>query len=74
MLSLRQRAAVLLVPWAFVALYAAIYVLVLLPRALGGSAFGDVIGVIVAAIWIVFAVAAVTFSRDVLRGQWPLES
>lgn len=72
-LTARQRGAVLLVPWAFVALYAVIYLLFLFPRVLGGGVLA-IIGVLVAVVWLVFAVAAVTFSRDVLRGLWPSET
>jgi hypothetical protein len=62
---------VLLVPWVFVIVYAAMYVLLVLPRATSGSVLGAIMGVIIAGVWVVFAVAAVTFSRDVLTGRWP---
>jgi hypothetical protein len=59
------------VPWGFVVVYAAIYVMFVLPRATSGSVLGAIAGVIIAAVWVVFSVAAVTFSRDVLTGRWP---
>jgi hypothetical protein len=70
-LSALQRARVLLVPWSFLAIYAAIYILFVLPRAAHGSVFGLIAAVVIAAVWLIFAVAAVTFSRDVLAGGWP---
>ena len=67
-LNRRQRASALCVPWSFVAVYAVLYVTVFLPRAHEG--FGALIGAFVGLVWVVFAVAAVTFSRDVLTGHW----
>jgi hypothetical protein len=70
-LSAQQRLQVLLVPWVFVAVYAAIYVALVVPRALNGHILGMCIGAVIGAVWVIFAVAAVTFSRDVLAGRWP---
>jgi hypothetical protein len=67
-LNRRQRASAICVPWTFVAVYAVVYATLLLPRAHDG--FGVVVSALVGVIWLVFAVAAVTFSRDVVTGRW----
>ena len=70
-LTTSERVQVLLVPWGFVAIYAAIYVGLVLPRAASGHVLAVIVAAIIACVWLVFAVAAVTFSRDVLAGRWP---
>jgi hypothetical protein len=69
-MSAVQRLGVLAVPWIFVAVYAALYLALLLPRVQYGG-LAVLVAVVAAAVWCSFAVAAVTFSRDVLAGRWP---
>ena len=66
-----QRLGVLLLPWGFVVLFGAMYVGFVLPRVRDGHLLDVVFGVFVGFVLAVFALAAVTFSRDVLTGRWP---
>jgi hypothetical protein len=66
-----ERLAVLLVPWTFVTVFCGLYAEFLLPRVREGHAFAVSLGVFVTFVLIVFVIAAVTFSRDVLTGRWP---
>jgi hypothetical protein len=59
------------VPWLFLILFAAIYVTVALPRVLEGHALAICLGAFVALVFVVFTVAAITFSRDVVLNRWP---
>jgi hypothetical protein len=63
--------AVIALPWAFVAVFGALYATLLLPRALEGRLLAIVLAVFVAMVLVSFVVAAVTFSRDVLTGAYP---
>ena len=63
--------AALAVPWVFLAVYAALYWVLVLPRAASGQWLAVCVGAFVALVFVVFLVAAVTFSRDVLSGAWP---
>ncbi len=67
---LRKAVAVAL-PWVFVVAYAAIYVLVLVPRMRDGHFLALCAGAFVALVFVVFFVAAITFSRDVVLDRWP---
>jgi hypothetical protein len=62
---------VLTVPWLFLCIFGALYVLVLLPRMLEGAFVALCLGGFVALVFVSFVVAAITFSRDVLSGRWP---
>jgi hypothetical protein len=62
---------VLIAPWAFVCVFAAVWVAVLVPRALEGHAALACIMILAGLALASFVVAAVTFSRDVLNGRWP---
>jgi hypothetical protein len=66
-----QRIRVLIAPWAFVALFAVVWVGILVPRALGGQAALICISVLAGLALLSFVIAAVSFSRDVLAGRWP---
>ena len=61
----------LLVPWVFLCVFAAVYALVLLPRMRDGAFLALCLGAFVAFVFVCFFVAALTFSRDVLTGRWP---
>ena len=66
-----RKAAALLVPWAFLAAFAALYVTFVVPRLLGGQVLALCVGAFVSLVFLVFFVAAVTFSRDILLDRWP---
>jgi hypothetical protein len=51
--------------------FAALYVLFALPRVRQGQAVAVCLGAFVALVFVVFLVAAVTFSRDVVLDRWP---
>jgi hypothetical protein len=59
------------VPWLFLAAFAALYVVFALPRVRDGQPLAICLGAFVALVFVVFFVAAVTFSRDVLHRRWP---
>jgi hypothetical protein len=66
-----RKLAALVVPWAFVCVFATLYVLVFLPRLRDAPWPALCLGAFVALVFVSFVVAAVTFSRDVLAGRWP---
>jgi len=66
-----QRVGVLIAPWTFVGLFAALWLGVLAPRALDGHAALICLNLLAASALVAFVCAAVTFSRDVLSGRWP---
>ena len=66
-----QRIGVLVAPWLCVGLLAAFWLGVLVPRAFEGHAALICLNLLMASALASFAWAAVTFSRDVLRGRWP---
>ena len=72
-LSATQRLAVLAVPWLFLCAFTAVWLLVLIPRAVEGHAALICICAFATLALGTFLVAAITFSRDVLRGRWPTE-
>jgi hypothetical protein len=65
------KLAALLVPWAFLCVFAALYSTFLLPRMRDGHVAALCLGAFVALVFVSFFVAAITFSRDVLAGRWP---
>jgi hypothetical protein len=67
-----RKLATLLVPWAFLVVFGVLYVLVLLPRVRDGAWLAICVGAFVALVFLSFLAAAVTFSRDVLTGRWPI--
>ena len=71
LLRRRQQVAVLVAPWTFVVVFSAIWLGVLVPRALAGPPIVVLIGVFAGCALVTFWLAAVTFSRDVLGGRWP---
>ena len=66
-----QKLALLVLPWLFLIVFAYLYLTVLLPRALAGHLLSLCLGAFVAMVFVTFAVAALTFSRDVLSGKYP---
>ncbi len=58
-------------PWVFLVVFAALYLLLALPRVREGQPLAICLGAFVALVFVVFLVAAVTFSRDVLTSRWP---
>jgi hypothetical protein len=59
------------VPWLFLAAFATIYIVLALPRVRDGQPLAVCLGAFVALVFVVFFVAALTFSRDVLQNRWP---
>jgi len=66
-----RKVAAIAVPWVFLAAFATLYWLFALPRLLDGQFFAICLGAFIALVFVVFLVAAVTFSRDVAQGRWP---
>jgi hypothetical protein len=69
--SAGRKAAAIAVPWVFLAAFATIYLLFALPRIRDGQWLATCLGAFIGLVFIVFLVAAVTFSRDVLLERWP---
>jgi hypothetical protein len=59
------------VPWVFLAVFASVYILLALPRVRDGHPLAICLGAFVAFVFVVFFVAAITFSRDVVLDHWP---
>jgi Na+/proline symporter len=70
-LSALRKVGVLLVPWGFLCVFAALYLGLLWPRLREGQLAALCIGGFAALVFVSFVVAAVTFSRDVLLDHWP---
>jgi hypothetical protein len=70
-LSTVRKVGVLLVPWGFLVVFAMVYAAVVVPRLRDGQLVAMCIGGVAALVFVSFAVAAVTFSRDVVSGRWP---
>jgi hypothetical protein len=66
-----RKVIAIAVPWIFLAAFAAVYLLLALPRVRDGHPLAICVGAFVALVFAVFFVAAVTFSRDVLTSHWP---
>jgi hypothetical protein len=66
-----RKIGVLLVPWAFLCVFAALYIGVLVPRLGEGHLAVVCVGGFAALVFGCFFVAAITFSRDVLLDRWP---
>jgi hypothetical protein len=69
--SITRKAAAILVPWVFLAAFATLYLLFAVPRMRDGQLLALCLGAFIALVFVVFFVAAVTFSRDVLLDRWP---
>jgi hypothetical protein len=54
-----------------VLVFGAVWLAILLPRALVGHPALICLSLFALVAWVSFAVAAFTFSRDVLGGRWP---
>jgi hypothetical protein len=59
------------VPWVFLIVFATLYIVLALPRVRDGQVLAVCLGAFVALVFVVFFVAAITFSRDVVQGRWP---
>jgi hypothetical protein len=59
------------VPWLFLIAFATLYIVLALPRVREGQLLALCLGAFVALVFVVFLVAAVTFSRDVVTNRWP---
>ena len=70
-MSAGRKAVAIAVPWGFLVLFATLYLWLALPRVLDGHALAICLGAFVALVFVVFLVAAITFSRDVLTSRWP---
>jgi hypothetical protein len=66
-----RKVAAILVPWLFLGVFATLYTLLVIPRFLEGSIVGLCVGAFVTLVFVVFFVAAITFSRDVVLDRWP---
>jgi hypothetical protein len=69
--SAGRKLVAIAVPWVFLVVFAALYLLLALPRVRDGHPLAICLGAFVALVFVVFFVAAVTFSRDVLTSRWP---
>jgi multisubunit Na+/H+ antiporter MnhG subunit len=72
-LSNGRRVALILMVWAFMVVFAAAYTMILWPRMVSGHVLAVFLGIFVTAALISFALAAVSFSRDVVSGRYPGE-
>jgi len=70
-LNALRKVGVLLVPWGFLCVFAALYVALVVPRLREGQLAAFCIGGFAALVFVCFFVAALTFSRDVLLDRWP---
>lgn len=70
-LSGARKVGVLLLPWLFLALFVGLYTQFVLPHARAGNLLAVCFAVLGALVFVSFTLAAVTFSRDVLRGAYP---
>ncbi len=66
-----RKVVAIAVPWVFLAAFATVYVLLALPHLREGQFLALCLGAFIALAFVVFFVAAITFSRDVLLGRWP---
>ena len=70
-MTLGRKVVAVAVPWVFLVVFAAVYVLLALPRITQGNPVAICLGAFVALVFVVFFVAALTFSRDILTSRWP---
>ena len=69
-MSASRKWAALLVPWMFLVVFAVLYARFLWPQLTSGHLVGALFGALVGLVFVSFAVAAVTFSRDVVSGRY----
>jgi hypothetical protein len=69
--SVGRKVAAVLVPWVFLAAFATLYAFLVMPRVRDGQWLAVCVGAFIALVFVVFFVAAITFSRDVLLNRWP---
>ena len=55
----------------FLAAFATLYAVFALPRVMDGQPLAVCLGAFVGLVFVMFLVAAVTFSRDILQDRWP---
>jgi hypothetical protein len=55
----------------FLVVFATLYVLLALPRVRDGHPLAICLGAFIGLVFVVFTVAAITFSRDVVLDRWP---
>ena len=70
-LNALRKAGTLLVPWAFLGVFAVIYADLVVPRLREGQLAALCLGGVAALVFACFFVAAITFSRDVVVDRWP---
>jgi hypothetical protein len=73
-IGIGKKLVAVLVPWVFLLAFAALYVTLALPRVRDGHPLAICVGAFVALVFVVFLVAAITFSRDVVLDRWPARS
>ena len=66
-----RKLTAILVPWVFLVAFASLYTLLVIPRMREGQILAVCVGAFITLVFVVFFVAAVTFSRDVLLDRWP---
>ncbi|HEY2595567.1 MAG TPA: hypothetical protein VGK33_16870 [Chloroflexota bacterium] len=66
-----KKLVAITVPWVFLLVFAGLYVSLALPRVRDGHPLAICVGAFVALVFVVFFVAAITFSRDVILDRWP---
>jgi hypothetical protein len=69
--SAGRKIAAIAVPWVFLAAFATLYWFLVLPRTRDGQLMAVCLGAFIGLVFVVFFVAAITFSRDVAQGRWP---
>jgi hypothetical protein len=68
-----RKLAVLAVPWAFLAVFASLYLVLVWPRAVGGNALAIGLTIFLGMVFLAFTIAAFTFSGDVIAGRYPAD-
>jgi hypothetical protein len=66
-----HRAALVALPWLFLAVFAWAFLALVWPRALDGHVIALLVSGVMALGFVCSSAAAVTFSRDVLLGRYP---
>jgi hypothetical protein len=70
-IGIGKKLVAVAVPWLFLIVFAGLYVTLALPRVRDGHPLAICVGAFVALVFVVFFVAAITFSRDVILDRWP---
>ena len=66
-----RKVSAILVPWVFLVVFATLYIELMIPRIRDGHLVAWCVGAFAGMVFVVFFVAAITFSRDVLQNRWP---